>query len=318
MIGFQTISRTPGPRSQRRLVALGALAALLAGFVVSRCICVSSWIRLGVLVPRCPDGDIGQVASFRCSGLRRGAEGTIWIGAVANYTTSASDAQLVTPVRRFEPVLTLVEPKGQEVRLLPTNGWQGAPGFHRTGLVALPRDLPDGDYVPRAQVRSPLGNSTVDPPFPTQGRFQRIAAPGSSTANDVEHTPVRGQVRGRRPVDEERLHQKHVAASGFAHDERLSCQRVDRVVRELAPRVAPGNHGQGAVRGRRVVEVEAQGHQPRQHGGRRLDLVDAQPHRPVREPRLVRLVRDREAHILVPRDLPIGLGVLVEQGGVDR
>jgi hypothetical protein len=151
------------PRSKRLLV-LGGGGLLLVGFLVSRFVCVGAWLRYGVVVPACPDGLIRQTLAVDCRDLRRGGTGTGRIEAFAVYTTGEADAQQVVPLGRYEPSLALVKEKGEEIPLVPAKGWQKEEDA-RVGTIALPRDLPDGDYQLRARVRSPLGEDKVDVPL---------------------------------------------------------------------------------------------------------------------------------------------------------
>jgi len=151
------------PRS-KRLLFLAAGVLLLAGFLVSRFVCVGAWIRYGVVVPTCPDGRLRQTLAVDCRNLRRGAEGTARVEAFARYTTASPDEEKLTTLRRYEASLALVKEKGEEIPLPPVRGWQTA-NDARTGAIVLPRDLPDGDYRLRARVRSPLGEDQLDVPL---------------------------------------------------------------------------------------------------------------------------------------------------------
>ncbi len=166
MRGFHVIPRERLADPSRRRLIIGTGVALLVALILSRVVCFPAWIRYGVLVGRCPDGKLQQTVSFKCQGLRRGSEGTVWIGAIANYTTAEADVHLTANVRRFDPTLVLVKPKGEEVLLTPKKGWQGTPDDGRTGPIELDPNLPDGDYVLRAKVHSQLGDSSTDLALP--------------------------------------------------------------------------------------------------------------------------------------------------------
>src|SRR5690242_19478183 len=111
-----------GSRSRRGLL-LGFAAALLAGAVVSRFVCVQAYVRYGVLVRRCPDGQLRQTLVVSCQGLRRTGEGAVRVAALAHYTTGEADEDQTTLVRRVTPSLALVNAAGHETALAPVRGW---------------------------------------------------------------------------------------------------------------------------------------------------------------------------------------------------
>lgn len=153
-------------RSTRRLLAIiGAALLIGALFVVSTQVCLRAWIFNGALVSRCPDGSIRQTLYVETYGLRRGAEGTVRVGATGNYTTRDADRVQSTPVRRLGVSVALVKGKDEEIALGPKKGWKQDGDFAESALVVLP-DVPDGDYMLRARVSSPLGDDKLDLPLP--------------------------------------------------------------------------------------------------------------------------------------------------------
>src|SRR5438067_11782450 len=107
-------------KKDRRVLAIAAalLVILAVAFVSSR-FCVSAYLFRGVLIDQCPDGDMRQTIFFDGWSLHRGTEGSVRVGAIANYTTKDADALLTTTVRRLNVDLSLVKPKGEEVPLVP-------------------------------------------------------------------------------------------------------------------------------------------------------------------------------------------------------
>jgi len=86
---------------------------------------------------------------------------------------------------------------------------------------------------------------------------------------------MRGRAAGGAPASRratnggrQRPHQQDVAGRGLAGNERLERKRGQLGVTQLAPPVAAGDDGQGAVGPRAVVEVNPQRHQVLQHGHR--------------------------------------------------
>ncbi len=143
-------------------LALAGLAAI-AALVTSRITCLSALARYGIDVPTCPDGAPRQTAWAAASGLRRGTAGEVRVGALAHFTTGRSDQDLTAGVSGAQCELALVA-GGREEPLAPRGGWRSE-RMGRVAQVVLP-DVPDGDYVLRARVRTRLGRSSVDLPLP--------------------------------------------------------------------------------------------------------------------------------------------------------
>ena len=81
--------------------------------------------------------------------------------------------------------------------------------------------------------------------------------------------------------------------------------------------VASGDHPQGAVAGRRLVEVETQGNQARKHGRRSDNVRYAVLHGPGAEALHFGMHADCDDPVLMEWQFPVRLGSLVEQGGLD-
>lgn len=153
--------------SKRLRIVLTSSAALvlLAAFATSQIFCLRAFLLKGIVAEECPDGDLRQTVFIEGAGLRRGVEGVVRVGGLAHYTTDRSDEHFTTSVRRLEAAVHLVKGRGEEVALRPKKDWEQDHDFARRGLIALPTDLPDGDYTLRARVRSPIGEDTLDVPL---------------------------------------------------------------------------------------------------------------------------------------------------------
>lgn len=147
--------------TKRKVLLIGVLLLLaVIGGVISTQLCLTAWVRYGAVLPVCPDGNIIQGARAYAYGLRRGAPGTLYVAADANYTAgSAMDARS-GPIGRFEPSLELLDAKGEPVAMKAVAPWKDE-GHEKSRRFDIP-DVPDGDYVARATVKSALGTSTVD------------------------------------------------------------------------------------------------------------------------------------------------------------
>lgn len=143
-------------------LALAGFAAL-AVFVYSRITCVSALLRYGIDVPVCPEGVPRQTAWASVRGLRRGTAGEVRVGALAHFTAGSSDEDRTAGVSGARCELSLVA-GGQETPLPPRGAWR-TEGIGLAAQVVLP-DVPDGDHVLRARVRTRLGQSSVDVPLP--------------------------------------------------------------------------------------------------------------------------------------------------------
>jgi MG2 domain-containing protein len=192
-------------KDTKLLAAIGVLTLLAIGVYLSTRVCISAFLFKGVLVGACPDGRIRQTVFADAWSLHRGAEGTVRIGAVANYTSKDADDLLTTPVRRFSVDLSLVKPKGEKVALVPKKGWhQDGGDFGQSGAIVLP-DVPDGEYTLRAHVRSSIGDDTLDVPLPiyAPARIHAITdRPLYQPGNTVQFRAVVLRARDLVPLDQ--------------------------------------------------------------------------------------------------------------------
>ncbi|MBI5547895.1 MAG: hypothetical protein HY901_28765 [Deltaproteobacteria bacterium] len=151
------------PKTRKVVLGIVAGLVLLVAFIVTRFFCFSAWARYGISVGSCPDGRPRQTLSAFAEGLRRGSPGTVRIGAQAHYTTGPADRDYTAWVGRVSPQVFLVQ-GSQETPLVPKGGWEERAHW-RVGEVTLPQ-IPDGDYLLRAKVKTPLAEQTIDVPLP--------------------------------------------------------------------------------------------------------------------------------------------------------
>lgn len=154
-------------RSRKRRIILFLIAGIvgLALLAISQTLCISAYLFDGILVPVCPDGDVVQRVSIDAWGLRRGAEGSVNITANAHYTLASADHSRETRViRGVDAEVFFVEPSGKSTKLEPREGWVDNSGIQSGGFT-LP-EVPDGDYVLRAEVDTPVGKTTQDAALP--------------------------------------------------------------------------------------------------------------------------------------------------------
>lgn len=153
--------RAPMSRKRRILLILFGALAGLALLVTSQLVCISAYLAHGIAVETCPDGDVVQTVSVESYNLRRRVEGWVTVRAFGNYTTAAADgARAAEVVRGVDQELYFVKPGGEELALKPREGWKDG-----SASVALP-EVPDGEYILRAKVSTPIGDTVQDVPLP--------------------------------------------------------------------------------------------------------------------------------------------------------
>ncbi len=163
-----TPARDPRKRHRNLKLTLGivggvflVLTLLCANLVV----CIPAWVRWGILVHDCPVGKPVAEASLEAYGLRRGQPGTVYVNMDAVYSRGGADDDYRAPLRRYDVDLYLVDQQGEATRLKPVKRWHKGQTGTRYADVRLP-DVPDGDYILRAEVDTPLGDVTVDAELP--------------------------------------------------------------------------------------------------------------------------------------------------------
>lgn len=153
------------PTSWKRRSALAALllVPLLVVLAAASQLCLRAWLRHGVVLGQCPEGEIRPTVQVRASGLVRGGKGPVTVSLVGHYVSPGTHYPSTVLLPRFEPSLLLVS-GGKETALLPVDGWRKQ-GASKTAVVELPQ-VSDGDYLVRAKVESSLGESSFDLPLP--------------------------------------------------------------------------------------------------------------------------------------------------------
>lgn len=146
-------------------IVFSALALTFVLALLSQVICISGFVRYGMLVHECPSGTPKAVARLNAWSLRRGNPGTVELSAAAYYTPGPADYAELATLRRSTPTLELLQ--GDKVtKLDPKKGWKDSEaGLHR-GDIVLPADLPDGDHQLRATLETTLGRVTTTVPLP--------------------------------------------------------------------------------------------------------------------------------------------------------
>jgi hypothetical protein len=147
-----------------------ALAALFcAGVVCLGGPCWRTGLRYGIWAAQCPATELRLTAELSADGLVRGTDvGWVDLTPTARWLTSddrwAGEGQGQLD-RGFDWTLTLVDASGAEVPGLEIVERARRPFGGVRARVRLP-DVPDGDYLLRATVRAPFGETTVEAPLP--------------------------------------------------------------------------------------------------------------------------------------------------------
>lgn len=150
-------------RAKKILLGLVGAVVLVALLIISNQLCISAYLKYGMVVPECPSGDVLGGVRVNAYGLRRGTEGTVSVAAVGHYTTGPADVARSAFLRRLTARLDLMI--GDEAKPLePVEGWKDET-TQVSAAIVLPKDLPDGDYKLRATVQTALGEQTLSVPL---------------------------------------------------------------------------------------------------------------------------------------------------------
>jgi hypothetical protein len=148
------------------LVGLGG-ALLLGVWVITRSVCLGAWLEHGVVVDRCPDGELRLGLTLEVNGWQRGKEGTVNVVADALYTLGPADEVRRTRLVDGHVASLALVVNGKERALTPTEeGWKRTRDDRLVASVVLPADVPDGEHLLRAKVDTPLGEDTVEAKLP--------------------------------------------------------------------------------------------------------------------------------------------------------
>ncbi|WP_428268400.1 MG2 domain-containing protein [Haliangium sp.] len=200
----------PPPRAGGDLgwlaAVVGALGALGVLFFWPTDYCHPAERAYGIRVPLCPDGTPRQIIDVEAASLRRNGQGVVWVAVRAAYTTGPADQARTAHVtsRRVAAHLSLVGPDGHE-QPLPIVSTSHSYYGDRQGMgVRLP-EVPDGDYVLRTHVRSPLGTGSQDLPLPVYApaRIHVLTdRPLYEPGNEVKLRALALRARDFTPIDD--------------------------------------------------------------------------------------------------------------------
>ena len=158
----------PRLRHRKIKITLGIVAGVFLVLILlcaNLFVCIPAWVRWGIVVHDCPSGKPVPEASMDAHGLRRGQPGTVYVNMAAVYSRGGADDDYRAAMRRFDVDLSLVDTEGEAIELEPEKRWRKGHAGNRYADVRLP-DVPDGDYILRALVDTPLGDVTVDADLP--------------------------------------------------------------------------------------------------------------------------------------------------------
>src|SRR5262245_47745451 len=120
-------------RWQKHLVVATAAMAVV-GLAIQPDHCLEAWLEWGLSLPECPVGTLRQTATAEVQSLRRGAEGQVFVGAQAHYTTRHADEAQTVPVTEFRSLeLALVDAKNAATPIA-VERWE-ASGSRRHALI---------------------------------------------------------------------------------------------------------------------------------------------------------------------------------------
>jgi len=149
---------------RRPVQLLATVAVLIVVVVLARQLPnLSAWARWGLVLDHATVGTPVALAGITVRGLERGAPGTVEITANAVYSRGGATEVHRAALDRWQPSLFLVGAEEQPVRLEPEDGWSRADDVC-SGEVMLP-EVPDGDYVLRAVVDTPIGEASAELPL---------------------------------------------------------------------------------------------------------------------------------------------------------
>lgn len=145
--------------THKRLWIALTVGVWIAAVATWRPRCERAWLRYGVELASCPDGELRQTGELTATDVSRAAPGVVAIRAIAHYTTGDADRDHRAELPRLEDVALTLE-GGKASRPVAIQRWLRG-GVAR---VQLP-EVPDGDYQLRARFRTALGPGEVAAPL---------------------------------------------------------------------------------------------------------------------------------------------------------
>ena len=153
-----------------KLGTFGLLLVLVCGGVSSR-MCIPAWLRYGVIVDACPDGDTHVGLHVSANDLRRGVPGRVDTSARLLYAVEGSTEVLSTELDVGDVEVSLAAADKAEdvgafknlnvdVKNLPHRGRS------RQVHATPPAALADGDYTLRVKAKTRGGDVVVDAALP--------------------------------------------------------------------------------------------------------------------------------------------------------
>ena len=148
------------------------------------------------------EGKLRQTGELSVTGLRRGAEGRVYLTAIAHYTPKEADDEESLVLREVDGItLSLVDAAGKATAL-PAAEWSRSGEAH-VATVTLP-DVPDGDYKLHAAFTTSLGADQLDLAVPlyTPARVHVITdRPLYEPGNMIRFRAVVLRARDLAPLD---------------------------------------------------------------------------------------------------------------------
>lgn len=122
--------------------------------------CERTWLRYGLDLASCPDGELRQTGELNASSVSRSAQGLVAVRAIAHYTPGDADGDRQAELPRLADLALSLEGGDKVSRPIAVLGWP----MRGVARVQLP-DVPDGDYQLRARFSTALGPGEVTAPL---------------------------------------------------------------------------------------------------------------------------------------------------------
>lgn len=148
-------------RRSTALILTGTVTLLLVLAVGWRS--PTAWLRWGLVLRSCPDGQPVPLLEIRLGDLSRGEPGRVVLDATALLPPDARSRQLELPLRRGDPSLELVDAAGTARALEPVEGWEQPRTGRWRAELTIPA-VPDGDYRLVAHMDTPMGRASAEVP----------------------------------------------------------------------------------------------------------------------------------------------------------